>query len=187
LWVLNPGDQPAAIKQTLAEQYIPGRFVGPPGCLFGLYEAPPDPVGILYENGLRFHGADIMDGANPFSGPLVRHEGEAVRLRLWWSVDEAVPLDYSIKTFLGRGETIIDAVDGPPALIYPSDAPTATSQWQAGQFYVEERNLTLPYPASGSYAIRLVVYFWEDPVPVLAPRLDDNGHLTLGRVTVKSY
>ena len=187
LWILNPGEQSEQVQSVIARRYIPGRFVGPPGCLFRLYEAPPDSIGIRYENGLRFHGVDILDSSNPASGPLVRHEGETIRFRLWWSVDEPLPLDYSIKTAIGRGENAYDVIDGPPTAIYPPDAPTATSQWQPGQLYVEERELTLPYPASGNYALQMVVYFWEDPVPIAALGVNDGGQLMLGRVRVKSY
>ncbi len=187
LWVLNPGEQPPTIQEIMKEQYIPGRFVGPPSCLFRLYEAPPDPIGILYDNGLRFHGADIINPTNTTSGPMVRHEGEAVRLRLWWSVDKVLPLDYSIKTYFERGQTVYDTLDAPPQVIYPLDASNATSHWQPGQYYLEERELKLPYPANGNYIIKMAVYFWEDPIPIPAPGVDDNGQLILNRVTVKSY
>ncbi len=187
LWVLNPDDLPDEMENNLRQQYLHGRFVGPPGCLFRLYEAPPDVQGIAFENGLRFHGADVLDGDNPVSGPLVRHEGETVRLRLWWSADRAPELDYSISTYLARNDTIYDQIDGPPEAFYPPDAPPETSRWQPGTYYVEERQLTLPYPAGGFYDLKLVVYFWEDGVPVSAPGVDERGHLPLLRIQVRSY
>lgn len=187
LWVLNPDDLRDELDRDLRKQYVPGRFVGPPGCLFRLFEAPPDVEGIPFENGLRFHGMDVMDGANPFSGPLVRHEGENVRLRLWWSADHAPDLDYSVSTYLARNEVVYDQVDGPPAAFYPPNAPSETSRWQTGTYYLEERELTLPFPSSGSYQIYLVVYFWENGIPVSAPGVDERGHLPLLTVRVRSY
>jgi hypothetical protein len=187
VWVLNPHEQPDETRLELSAAYVPGRFVGPPGCLFRLYEAPPDVAGIPFENGMRFHGVDVMDGARAASGPLVRREGETVRLRLWWSVDYPPLLDYSVSTYLGRGNRIYDALDGPPSPYHPEDAPAATSRWQPGLYYIEERELTFPYPAAGDFDIRMAVYFWVDAMPVPAPGTDDNNHLHLARVRIRSY
>ena len=136
---------------------------------------------------MRFHGVDALDGENSTSGPLVRHEGESVRLRLWWSVDHPVDLDYSENTFLTKGKKIFDEVNGPPAVIYPANVSTETSRWQSGTFYLEERTLSIPFSAKGLYAIRLVVYFWNDPVPIPAPGVDDKGQLPLLQVEIRSY
>jgi hypothetical protein len=187
VWVLNPGEQPEELQAMLQQQYIRGRFVGPPGCLFRLYEAPPDREGVLFENGMRFHGVDVMSGRNPDSSPLVRREAERVRLRLWWSVDDPPLLDYSIKTYLAKQDVIHDQIDGPPEVIYPEDAPVETSRWIPGRYYVEERELHLPYPSAGTYHINLVVYFWEDPVPIPVQGGNSDDHLLLTRVRVMSY
>lgn len=183
VWALNPNK----LDEDVLVNRVPGRFVGPPGCLMRLYEAPPDAAGVVFENGMRFHGVDIMRDGKLHSGPAVYHEGETVRLRLWWSADEVLPLDYSVGTYLAKGTTILDQVDGPPAAYYPADAPPETSRWLPGQLYVEERALNLPFPAYGNYTLNLVVYFWADGVPVAAPGVNENGHLLLGRVAVKGY
>ena len=162
--------------------------MGPPGCTFRLYEGPPNPAGILFENGMRFHGADIMDGPNPNTGPLVRREGEPVQLRLWWSVDHNLDLDYSVNTMLTRSGTVYDTVDGPPAAFYPPSAPLETSRWIPGQYYVELRQLRLPFPAArGRYSINMAVYFWVDVVPVPAPGVDENGLLSIAGLSVQRY
>ena len=189
LWVLNPDRLPLNVETLISTAYIPGRFVGPPGCLFRLYEAPPDIEGILFENGMRFHGVDVLqqDQRLSTSGRLVRREGENVRLRMWWSVDYPPDLDYSISTYLERRGRVFSQLDSPPAAVYPPGAPQETSRWQPGRYYIEERDLPLPLPAAGSYAANLVVYFWADPVPIPAPGVDERGHLPLLRVTVQSY
>ena len=46
----------AAVRKGRVER----DFVGPAD-FFCLYEAPPDPVGILFDNGMRFHGVDFLD------------------------------------------------------------------------------------------------------------------------------
>lgn len=168
---------------------ITQQFVGPPGCLFRLYEAPPDAEGVLFEDGMRFHGADVIKNDLPASGPLVRREGESVRLRLWWSVDQPVALDYSVGVYiLERDGRLIASADSAPAPIYPPDAPPETSRWTTGTFYIEERDLILPFPTRrATYEIALAVYFWQDGTRLDAPGLDENGLLPLGRLVVMSY
>ena len=39
------------------------------------------------------HGAEVIVDGLPWSGPLVRHEGEAIKLRLWWSADRQIERD----------------------------------------------------------------------------------------------
>ncbi|MCE2489928.1 MAG: glycosyltransferase family 39 protein, partial [Anaerolineae bacterium] len=99
IWVLNPDFQSPELRAHLEQERIPGRFVGPYGCLFRLYEAPPDPAGIPYANGMRFHGAELLPGSWPASDRPLLHEGDTFQFRLWWSVDEAPTLDYSLHTW----------------------------------------------------------------------------------------
>jgi hypothetical protein len=156
---------------------IPGRWVGPPSLLFRLYEGPPDPKGILFENGLRFMGADVMTSTGPELGPVVRREGQSVRLRLWWSVDQPVGLDYSVGTYImGLHEAqAVAAYDGPPNV---TDAPKETSQWITGRYYVEEREITIPYPIQGGeFQICMAVYQWWDNVRIPAPGATDSQDL----------
>jgi hypothetical protein len=187
VWVLNPENQSDTVRVALAQGYVPGRFVGPYGCLFRLYEAPPDAAGILFDNGLRFHGAEVIENGRPVGWTRAWHEGERVQVRLWWSADRPLPLDYSVGIRLMRGQTAFDQDDGPPNVIYPSDAPSETSRWQSETLYIEERQLTLPFPAAGVYELRLAVYFWQEPTPIRAPGVDENGHLRALTLPVKSY
>jgi hypothetical protein len=188
-YITRDGQQDAALFGAAAEGRIPGRFVGPPRCLFRLYEAPPDREGVLFENGMRFHGYDIMNGERPWSAPTVRREGEPVRVRLWWSVDRSVELDYSIGTYiLYTDGTLVTQIDGSPRLVYPADAPAETSRWIPGQYYVEDRELILPVPMPKiTLILSMAVYFWQDGVRVAAPGVDDDMLLRLQTLLVKAY
>jgi len=173
------------VRQDRLERY----FVGPAYLFFRLYEAPPDSQGILFDNGMRFHGADILDESSEIyqSGPLVsRHENETVRLRLWWSVDKPPTNDYSVGLYLMSGMRVVSQVDGPPYVVtleYPPDLPPQeTSRWQPGRYYTEERELTVPDELNArrnAYQIFLSVYQWWDNERVNAPGLDAERLLLL--------
>ncbi|MBZ0279043.1 MAG: glycosyltransferase family 39 protein [Anaerolineae bacterium] len=180
------GRQDEAVQASLDAGYQAGIFVGPPNCLFRLYEAPPDTVGIPFTNGMRFHGAEVIENGVPRTGPQAWHEGETVTLRLWWSADKQIDLDYSTLTELvDKNGVVVDSFDGPPQL---QDAPQATSQWETGRYYTEGRLFTLPYPSGSlSYRALLAVYFWQDGVRLEAPGVDENGLLPLSVLTVRSY
>ena len=101
---------------------IAGRFVGRPGCLIRLYEAPPDGEGVPFANGMRFHGMDVIDNAMGviWNEPIARREGETLRLRLWWSADSAIEGDYSVGVYLLAGDgSILSQVDSAPQVIIP--------------------------------------------------------------------
>jgi Dolichyl-phosphate-mannose-protein mannosyltransferase len=189
-YVTFNGREDPALKQQVMQDRIPGEFVGPPACLMRLYEAPPDIVGIPFENGMRFHGADILDPSGLiWSGTVIRREGEKVRFRLWWSVDHPVDQDYSVGTYLIHvSGKLIDEVNSAPQVVYPEGAPQQTSQWQPGQYYVEERDLTIRYP-SGKWnlGIYLAVYFWQDQHRLSAPGVDDRGLLLVRPVQVMAW
>jgi hypothetical protein len=106
IWYVSAdSDQDIQLHKSIIEGRIPGRFVGPPKCLFQLYECPLDSKGVLFENGMRFHGAQLMHGERPWSAPIVRHEGETLRLRLWWSVDYIPNLDYRIGLYAMKAKS----------------------------------------------------------------------------------
>ena len=164
---------------------VAGIFVGPPESLFRLYEAPPDAQGIVYENGMRFHGADLLD-IHTFP---TFHEGETVRARLWWSVDEPPALDYSVGVYLLDADGRVHAQeDSAPALIYPDDAPLETSRWQPGQIFIEERQITLPPSVGrGDYALKMALYWFGDEIRLTAPGVDADGLLPLAALHVAAW
>jgi hypothetical protein len=154
---------------------------------FTLFEAPPDPEGVLFENGMRFHGFDILDddGLVEYGYPL-RHEGETFRLRLWWSVDRVPELDYSVGLFVLRpdGSVLIDSNSAPQV----SDQPNETSRWVPGTTYIEERELEVPPTVlTAHYPVYLAVYHWTDQKRLSAPGVDDQGLLLLTHLAVKSW
>jgi len=169
---------------------LPSIFVGSPVCLFRLYEAPPDPVGIAFENGMRFHGAEAVervgDQAVPITRPLAAREGETIRLRLWWSADQAPARDYSV------GVYVIGA-DGLPVAqsdSAPQTDPPETSRWASETFYTEERLIVLPNPLlPGDYPITMAVYGWWDlaRVPAAQGADPDTNAISLLNLSVKSW
>lgn len=188
VWYVTSIDAAALeATQTLTETRMPGRFVGPPGCLIRLYEAPPDTEGVLFDNGMRFHGFQIMRGDRPLAGPYVFHEGEGVRVRLWWSVDQAVERDYSLSLRTTR-ERLYTQVDGAPQPFFPREAPAETSRWQPGQLYVMERELPMPDSIfRGDMLIQMVLYLPVEGSAVLAPGSTRDGILTLQRIQIVSW
>lgn len=188
VWYVSSQDaESEAFEKSLEASHVAGRFVGPPDCLFRLYEAPPDTVGILYPNGMRFHGAEIMNGDKPLSGILVMREGQSFKVRLWWSVDRPVDLDYSVGLSLTR-EVVERQWDSAPQLVYPVGAPFETSRWQSGQIYVEERELQMPYPYSrGGLALGMVVYWFGDNQRLFAPTVGADGTLFLKRIEMVAW
>jgi hypothetical protein len=188
-YVSSIGRQNAQLEQKLNERRLAGRFIGPPKCLFRVYEAAPDEQGILFANGMRFHGADVLDGDVETTGPIARREGETVRLRLWWSVDAPVALDYSVGLQVTDGGDVIAHDDGAPNVIYPDQAPHETSRWLPGQYYVEERTLQLPYPMhEGTLSINMAVYWFQQADKrFAAPGVDGQNRLPLREIFLKSW
>ena len=195
IWYVNYGDAPDSPHwRTLQHDYVERQFVGPPECQFRLFEGPPDREGILFDNGLRFHGAQMLEEGEVLAAgylPLL-HEGETMKIRLWWSVAEPLPQDYSIALFLMDEEDyVFDENLGPPYPTYPADVPWETSRWQQGQYYIEERELSAPFPNTthrAGLAIRLAVYHWQEPANRFAAiGTDSLGMLTLFKIEVVAW
>jgi hypothetical protein len=187
-YVTIDGREDPAMKAAVLEKRAPGEYVGPWHFLIRLYEAPPDVQGVLYENGMRFHGAEIVNGASP--GYPVYREAETVRLKMWWSVDDGSPvtLDYSITTQVPSrdGTSLIAQVDGPPQV--GPELPAETSRWTPGQFYVEEREFALPEPLlTGVYRVNMAVYWWQDQKRLNAPGVNADGMREIAIFRVKSW
>ncbi len=187
-YVVTNGWQDAQFEAQVTQGRIPGRFVGPPGCLFRVYEAPPDVQGVLFENGMRFHGMDILEGDQPYLGVLARREGESVRVRLWWSVDAPIALNYSVGLQIQRSGAVLTQSDSAPQLTYPPGATGETSTWTPGQYYIEERTVQLPYPINvGYYPLYLVVYEWQSQQRFTAPGANDSNLLLLAQLYVRAW
>jgi len=182
---LNEASQ--AVTEALTQGRMPGRFVGPPGCFFRLYEGPPDTSGVLFENGMRFHGAEIMNGDKPVETPTAYREGETLRIRMWWSVDAPVPLDYSVGVYLNGAEPLAQS-DSAPQVIYPAEAAVETSRWTPGQMYVEERVMQIPYPYGRSnVTLSMAVYWYGDQKRFGAPGVVEDNLLVLMTLPVVAW
>jgi hypothetical protein len=188
VWYLALGGaQTPALFEAVKQDRLAGPFVGPWDALFRLYEGPPNPQGILFANGLRFHGIDIESNEPP--SVTVRRRGETVKMRLWWSVDKPVARDYSIGVYiLGADGRLLTSADGAPKV--PADVPWETSRWLPGRYYIDEREITLPSDGSivtGAYPLYMAVYQPIDNVRVDAPGVDQNKLLVIDTVFVKAW
>jgi hypothetical protein len=119
------------------------RTIGTEAFSITLFEGPPDPLGVLFDNGMRFHGADIVDDDNnPKSGPYIWRQLQTFKLRLWWSVDvdKAVSQDYqvAISAVNPRITLNVDSVQN------SSSGPMHTSQWITNTFYMQVLTVQLP-------------------------------------------
>jgi hypothetical protein len=189
-YVYFDGWEDPDFKAAVRHNRIPTIFVGPWNMLIRMYEGPPDPDGILFENGLRFHGFDIMDGEEIARPPYDLNEYDTLRIRLWWSVDHALDADYSISVQIHSKGAMIAQNDSAPQLIHlspvdTSPLPSETSQWEPGRYYIEEREISLPdLERTINTQIRLTVYQWWDGVRIPAPGVDEDRLLLLTRITI---
>ncbi len=182
-YVAAEGHEDLVTLAKLEKTRALSETLGDPTLRFRLYEAPPDPTGVLFANGMRLDGYELL---NPGGQTLAWHDGEAVTLRLWWSVDAPVLLDYSEGTYIldPQNGSVTAQVDGPPQ---PLVGPSQTSRWQPGHYYLEQRTITLPYPLDMSeQTIRLSLYYWQDAKRITAPNMDSNTLLPLKTIFVKA-
>jgi hypothetical protein len=195
VWYLSQdGWQDEGTKADVQAGRIARTYFGPWNFLIRLYEAPPDPEGIPFENGLRFHGMEVIgDDGRARRQPIDLMEGQIVRMRLWWSVDDQLSNEYSISIQFLRGDDLWVNSDGPPQLLRlePSGSeslPTSMMQWQPGELYVEERYVRLPTLLRPVYpVIYLTAYQWWDGRRLSAPGVNDANLLPLTRVTVWGF
>ena len=193
IWFVTADGSPDSPHwETLRRDFVERNFVGPPGCLFRLYERPPDPEGVLFSNGMRFHGAQFLrDGKAlpPGFSPML-HEGESFQVRMWWQVEGALPQDYSVGTFLMDEEgRVLDEKHGAPDPSYPEEAPWETSRWEVGQIYYEDREIDAPYPLERQkLTLGMALYYWEEPgVRFTAEGIDALGMLPVMQITIDAW
>jgi hypothetical protein len=178
------------IKAAVFEGRVPGKYVGPPTFFARLFEGPPNPEGVLFDNGLRFLGMEVVGASSPEL--YIKREGESVQVRLWWSADRPVELDYSLGVAVmdQSAQQLYAQDDGPVhAVLWNEPAQVLqTSQLEPGELYIDERTLTLPNPMPpGVYRFFLVVYQSWDGVRVAAPGVNDATLLPLAELAVKSW
>ncbi len=192
VWYLSQnGWQDPEMKADVETGRVARQFAGPWNFLLRLYEAPPDPQGVLFSNGLRFHGLEIVRDGRALDYPISLDEQETVHMRLWWSVDHPLDRDYSISVQWLRGSNLMVAADGAPQLIHldPTQAndplPAAMTEWKPGQLYVEERDVTMPPLSNPAHpTLYLTVYQWWDGVRLLAPGVNSDRLLPVTQAIV---
>ncbi len=181
-----------ATEDALLHNRVASSFVGPWDFLIRLYEGPPDPVGIPFENGLRFHGFDIMDGERIMRPEYYWREQTSGRVRLWWSLDRPLENDYSISVQVinTRNGDLLAQNDGAPQPVQLDPVQTAplpaeTSRWETGRYYVDERDIPIRNLGAEIYAeLYLTVYQWWDGTRLSAPGVDNDRLLPLAPVLI---
>jgi hypothetical protein len=185
VWYLSTDGWPR--DEQLLDEVLDGRkpsiFVGPWNFLLRLYEGPPSWEGTPFGDSIRLNGVEIAEGDHLLA------RGDSLAVKLWWSTEQALAVDYSISVALldSRGNLVAQA-DGPASA---PDTPEQTSAWQPGVYYEDDRTLTLPDDVrGGGYRLVAAVYQWWDnarltPEPnALFPTSTDDGYLVVDTVRV---
>jgi hypothetical protein len=167
-YVRTVGRENETFAQVQANR-APGLFTGAPEFQFQLYSLPPDVDGILFENGMRFHGVEVLDEDGIEMAQTLRPEGSTLRLRLWWSIAEPLTQEYivGIQVINTRTGELLRQNDGAPQAIHlnpfnTAELPTSMTAWQPDIFYLEERTLEIPYGLRReSFTVYLTVYDWQ--------------------------
>jgi hypothetical protein len=136
-----------------------------------LMEAPPLDEPQIFGDEIAFWGADVDSVTD-----------DQINTRLWWRVEEAPLLDYSIGLQLLNADGALVAQHDGPIQHYGAET-VQTSGMQPGKIYIDFRSLALPPELSeGEYALWLTVYQPWDGERLLLP--DGSDHLLLESITV---
>ncbi len=109
--------------------------------------------------------------------PAQATRGQALHIDLWWSVPEAVPLDYSVGVFLldATGAVRVQH-DGPPGA-------QPTTQWTPNALIFDRHTLTVPGDLPpDTYRIGVQVYWYgnREPLPVNGAKYAIIGEVKVG-------
>ena len=107
-------------------------------------------------------------------------------MRLWWSIDEPLPQDYSVSVqlYTEAGQRLAQQ-DGAPLPIHlqplqSAALPQSITAWEPQQLYVEDRWLELPDLDTFHYGqVFIVVYDWRDNTRFYAEGVNDDGLLPI--------
>ncbi len=194
-YLMSVNNFDAAMDAKIRTNRLAGKFVGPPGFLVRLHESPPDITGVLFENGLRFHGFAVLDGDRVLLPPYDIREFSTLTLRLWWSIDHPLEAEYSISTTLmaDRNNRLLAQSDGAPQPVHFSPnafepLPNSMLEWQPGELYVSERTITIDDIGTWyDSTLYLIVYQWWDGDRIAAPGTNDKTMLPLADVLVMGW
>lgn len=184
IWLWRGIGHSREFLETIKETHLPSRFFGPPEALLELYEAPPDPDGILYDNGMRFHGFEIIqDNGKHDLPPYDLREQTQIKVRFWWSADRPIDNNYqvSFQIYDRNRQQLFLQDDAAPQLTHIREheftpLPSVTSEWAQDTLYVEERLITFPNTLSEIHIdLYLIIYRLSDGERILAPDMSDEG------------
>ena len=182
-YIFDPlNTQSRDFEMAVQRGHVSMETIGTSGIVARLYEAPPDPQGVAFDNGMRFHGVEVADARGPIPA---FHAGDPVHLRLWWSIDRPQALDYSVGTYVIDSSGLFAQSDSAPQV---KDGPAETSRWVVGQYYIEDRTIAMPYPLKqNSLTIYLSVYFWQDQKRLTAPGVNKDNLLPVQPILLRHY
>ncbi|HVO44148.1 MAG TPA: glycosyltransferase family 39 protein [Aggregatilineales bacterium] len=183
VWYFSTEGKPsAAVFEAVQKGRVAEESIHTGGLALQLYEEPPDLTGVLFANGMRFNGAELLDQVGPVA---VLRAGETLRFRLWWSIDRAVKLDYSVGTYVFSPTAMLAQFDGPPQT---QNDPHETSRWVQGRYYVEERDIMLPSKmVTDTYSVLLAVYGSWDSLRISAPTTNADALLPIFTFQIKAW
>jgi hypothetical protein len=180
LWYLvRQGKETPGLADELNHERIATEFWGPWYFIVTLYEGPPLTPGVrMGESAIHFRGQTLPTGT-------LYHPNDTLTVETWWSVDGPVERDYSIGLHLidSSGNLIAQTDSGPTG----SYTPGATSAWQPGQIYRDDRSLKIPQCIEDrTLDLQLVVYGWWDG-KILSAENSEAGSVSLDTITVGTY
>jgi hypothetical protein len=196
MWLWRGIGHSRELLRELADTTLASVFYGPPISLLELYVAPPDLEGILFDNGMRFHGFDMLHNDGQYDVPPYNlREQTPMRIRLWWSADRPIDEDYqvSVQIYDTVSHRIFAQDDNSPQLIHLKPnafepLPKQTSEWIPNQLYVEERTLEFPNANTEIYAdINLIVYRWLDGERITGTGITEDGLLPLADAIIWAW
>ncbi|MDX2161281.1 MAG: glycosyltransferase family 39 protein [bacterium] len=159
-----PGVQDAfeRLERTHPLQTVIGRCDLEWCILAQLMQAAPLDAPYLFGEVLPFYGADVDQVGRAH-----------IDVRLWWRVDQPIPLDYSMGLqVLDSSGTLVAQHDGP---IHDYGVIVQTSGMNSGQIYIDRRRIALNPPLeAGDYRLVLVVYQPWDGQRLLLPNRSDH-------------
>jgi hypothetical protein len=171
VWYLSSdANRTASLQAQVANGRIASTYYGPWYFIVRLYERPANLQGVAFGESVALHTAEII--GNPFAVG----EGESITVRLQWSAQQALSVDYSMSVALFQNDVLVAQSDSAPS-------SGNTSTWQMGNFYEDIRTLRAPENTlySGDLEVRVAVYQWWD-----GTRLVPQSN-TLWRVTTDNY
>lgn len=165
-------DQFKQLEPTHPVQEVIGQCPQVGWCYYAqLMEAPPLRTPERFGANMDFWGADVMSV-----------DADAITTHLWWRVEEAPPLDYSISLRLIDANGKVAAQSDGPIVHYGVDT-VQTSQLEPDKIYIDYRTLDLPPQLSpGAYRLALVVYQSWDGQRLTLP--DGSDTLMLDTLTI---